>query len=72
MKIILDKYDEHHRSIVAIEDNAISAADVMWARSYLDRIPDFRGGMTSWGKAISASPKMVRFGIFWCTLERPR
>ena len=75
MKIILDKHDGHHRSMVAIQENAITAADVLWAREYLDRIQDFRGGMTSWGKAI---PRLQRwygsgyFGAHWKDQDNER
>ena len=75
MKIILDKRDGHHRSIVAVDENAISLEDILWTRSYLDRIPDFRGGMTSWGKAIPRLQKWYGSGYFgehWKDQDNPR
>ena len=75
MQIILDKSDKHHRSIVATCENAISKKNILWIREYLDGITDFRGGMTSWGKAIPRLQKWygsAYFGEHWKDLNNPR
>ena len=75
MKIILDKYDKHHRSMVAICENVISKENILWIRAYLDSIHDFRGGMTSWGKAIPRLQKWYGvdyFGPHWKDQNNPR
>lgn len=76
MNIILDKRDgHHHRSMVAVHHNVISAHDILWIRQYLNRLPDFRGGMTSWGKAIPRLQKWYGsdyFGAHWKDQDNPR
>lgn len=75
MNIILDKRDDHHRSMVAICEHVISAENILWIREYLDSIPDFRGGMTSWGKAIPRLQKWYGvdyFGPHWKDQNNPR
>lgn len=75
MKILLDKRDGHHRSIVALEEDAISGDVASHARAYLDSIEDFRGGMTSWGKAIPRLQKWYGNGYFgehWKDQDNPR
>jgi hypothetical protein len=68
MHILLDKRDGHHRSLVAVQYDAISREAATHMRKYLDSIKDFRGGMTSWGKPIPRLQKWYGsryFGEHW-------
>tara|TARA_Y100001958_G_C21240319_1_gene567809 strand:+ start:1749 stop:2516 length:768 start_codon:yes stop_codon:yes gene_type:complete len=75
MKIILNKRDGHHRSMVAVHENVISREEILWIREYLNSISDFRSGMTSWGKAIPRLQKWYGsdyFGAHWKDQNNPR